>query len=966
MTQKNRSIQPRPRPKTPRPRNIDSGAQTPDAGTLSEILRGGRPFSAGGQAPDFAAICRILFGASCRPITCPFAPIKTGRLILTAPCRIVLAPVPILVFDAEIAEIAPIAADNTGFTLCEDVFSDRLNDDIWREIEQTIDRALSLQTASKSAFSSAGALAVIRCADGCCRPWRIAWATRGEDAPCRLFVLEPGRNKNTTYAARQLLAMAQKNAKKPDIRNIEAAFSPDRLRRDCLSQIADWISVNAPQAACADARCAQNGGLLQICIKSAFLCLLRASRPHAAGDVSAPNSRLPFAQSVERIWRILFPDAETNAPFGDLAAPVFGKSFARRRNKALACFETRFGAYLDGDCDAHPSAFPPKKAAPENADAAECALFSVFSQYGITPRENSQRHVFLSLTPEILSAIFEHSLDAPLKSIASGNRKANESTGSFYTPPEIAELMTDCALRAHLRRILPDIGAAQIDALLCDDAAGSPDSLSEAQRAALRHAISNIKCFDPACGCGAFAVQILRKLAAVSCRLNPPGAMPADLCLRIAQNAVYAADIQYAPLAVTKLRIILYLLSALPMHEPIPASSAALHLHCADALGAPIGEAAGFPHKFDIILCNPPYGIRLSLGQRKEYREKFGILPAKFDIYLPFFELAFHRARSAICFVTPDKWLSNNYAEQFRKTRAMPHLTALIHIGKSVFANARVDALIALFSVETSDRLTVVALRPASNREAPRIIDKSAITAPYRLDGFLLPKQDGGDMFANQPHTLGDYIKARYALLSMQTAYALKADIASVRNPDPGKLLKMINTGTIGKFAARWAQKKMRYLKDAYAFPCIPRQTLLEKLGHAQYNDCIAPKIIVKGLNRLDAAIDIAGEYCPAVATICICADDLRILKIVAAILNAPQTFDYLKSIAFSSSWNGALRFTPQMLRSIPAPELRDSEICDKIAQTVDRILQSGNPDQTARFQNELNALVGLFYSQSS
>lgn len=968
MTQKKHSIHARPRPKSPRRGNIDSGAKTPDARTLSELLRGGKSFSAGnpsdgGQAPDFAAICRIVFGSSCRPISSPFAAIKTRRLVLTSPCRIDLSPAPIPVFDAEIAEIAPNAADNAYAARNGDVFSDEPNDDIWREIEQTIDRALSLQTPRESEFSAARALAVIRCAGGCGRPWRIAWATRGENEPCRLFVFEFGRSKNATYAERQMLELAQKNAKKPDVRNIDAAFSPDRLRRDCLSQIADWISDCAPQASCGDARCAQSDFLQQICIKSAFLCLLRASRHHDAGDVSAPSRRLPFAQTVERIWRILFPDADTDAPFGELAAPVFGKSFDRRANKALACFEAMFGAYLDGDSAAQTSA-PPRNAAPENADAPERALFSIFSQYGITPRENSKRRVFLSLTPEILSAIFEQSLAGNLKNGDSGDRKANESTGSFYTPPEIAELMTDCALRAHLRRILPDLGDAQIGDILCDDAAGLPDSLSETLRAAVRDAIANIKCFDPACGCGAFAVQILRKLAAVSRRLNPDGAMPFDLRLRIAQNAVYAADIQYAPLAVTKLRIILHLLSAIPKHEPIPEASAAFHLHCADALGAPLSEDAGFPDKFDVILCNPPYGIRLSPEKRKEYRKKFCILPAKFDIYLPFFELAFSRARSAICFVTPDKWLSNNYAEKFRETRAMPHLTTLIHIGKSVFFNARVDALIAIFSVDPSDRLTVVAGLSASNRAAPRIIGKSAITAPYRLDGFLLPKRTDGDMFANLPHTLGDYIKARYAMLSMQTAYALKSGIATVRNPDPEKLLKMINTGTIGKFASRWGQKNMRYLKDAYAFPCIPRQTLLEKLGAAQYNDCIAPKIIVKGLNRLDAAIDIAGEYCPAVATIYICAGDLRTLKIVAAILNAPQTFDYLKSVAFSSSWNGALRFTPQMLTGIPAPDLCESEICDKIAQTVDRILQSADPAQTAQIQKELNALVALLYSQ--
>jgi hypothetical protein len=73
---------------------------------------------------------------------------------------------------------------------------------------------------------------------------------------------------------------------------------------------------------------------------------------------------------------------------------------------------------------------------------------------------------------------------------------------------------------------------------------------------------------------------------------------------------------------------------------------------------------------FDIIVGNPPY-IRydnLSLRMRKFYRHSFKLFRNRSDIYIAFFDRAFGllSKRGVVCFITPDRWLRNQYGESLR------------------------------------------------------------------------------------------------------------------------------------------------------------------------------------------------------------------------------------------------------------------------------------------------------------
>ena len=185
-------------------------------------------------------------------------------------------------------------------------------------------------------------------------------------------------------------------------------------------------------------------------------------------------------------------------------------------------------------------------------------LIHILDSYKFTVTENTPIEEEVALDPELLGRVFENLLAAYNPETGATARK---QTGSFYTPREIVDYMTDESLIAYLKGELiayhesqsalsmttppapMNLGGqtepvqTQLDAhgvTLSDDQKnrieddlrelisykGKPRRFSMGEIKSLIRTIDGLKILDPACGSGAFPMGVLQKLVFLLGRLD--------------------------------------------------------------------------------------------------------------------------------------------------------------------------------------------------------------------------------------------------------------------------------------------------------------------------------------------------------------------------------------------------------------------------------------------------------------
>jgi adenine-specific DNA-methyltransferase len=142
-------------------------------------------------------------------------------------------------------------------------------------------------------------------------------------------------------------------------------------------------------------------------------------------------------------------------------------------------------------------------------------LLAFFERYHFTIEENTPLDVQVAIEPEMLGQIFENLL-AEIN--PETGETARKSTGSYYTPREIVAYMVDESLIAYFMAKLPDLAENNLRALFSYEMEGSPFAVQDADR--ILQAIDSIKILDPACGSGAFPMEMLQKLTLLLSRLD--------------------------------------------------------------------------------------------------------------------------------------------------------------------------------------------------------------------------------------------------------------------------------------------------------------------------------------------------------------------------------------------------------------------------------------------------------------
>jgi hypothetical protein len=200
------------------------------------------------------------------------------------------------------------------------------------------------------------------------------------------------------------------------------------------------------------------------------------------------------------------------------------------------------------------------------------SLLNAIRSLAFTVEGNTRRAVdYKNLGPEELGSVYESLLelhpifntDAGTFELTSASGHERKTTGSYYTPTSLIQVLLDSALDPVIQQAVKNAGPS-----------------IESQQSALL----NLKVCDPACGSGHFLIAAAHRIARRLAQIQASGDEPSPTALRSALRAViahciYGVDVN--PMAVELCKVNLWLESIEPGK---PLSFLDAHIQCGDSL----------------------------------------------------------------------------------------------------------------------------------------------------------------------------------------------------------------------------------------------------------------------------------------------------------------------------------------------------------------------------------------------
>jgi len=375
---------------------------------------------------------------------------------------------------------------------------------------------------------------------------------------------------------------------------------------------------------------------------------------------------------------------------------------------------------------------------------------------------------------------------------------------------------------------------------------------------------------------------------------------------------------------------------------------------------------------FDVVIANPPYidsenMTKTAAELRHIVQASYTMTKGNWDIYIAFYERALSLLGrfGVLSFITPDKWISKPFGSELRK-RALYQMLSILKAGRSVFENVNVDAIVSVFTKQTSTDIRIAEFQNGSV-VVKREVSKDLLRPPYALDWLFSDFAEILSRIESNTKVLSDMAECENACATSD-AYKLQEFIEEEpHRGSHGQYLRIINTGTIGRFRSKWGLRPMVYLGDRYERPVVRRDTFLREFPNSYGKKSVKPKLIVKGLNLLDACLDEHGTVIPGKTTLMITAGNDADLRVILGIINSVVPFFYLKEKYPASSYNQGTTFTKEMINDLPFPTL-DSKDRNRLLSIVEKILEQKerSPEaNTDRFEGELDDLVCSLYGLS-
>ena len=336
--------------------------------------------------------------------------------------------------------------------------------------------------------------------------------------------------------------------------------------------------------------------------------------------------------------------------------------------------------------------------------------------------------------------------------------------------------------------------------------------------------------------------------------------------------------------------------------------------------------------------------VKNHLEYLREYLAKnYKLTRGNWDIYIAFFEKGFNtlNENGILTFISPDKWISKPFGTELRKQKFIT-MYSLLNAGRKIFESAKVDSIVSIFhNKKTTGKLKVYKIIEEKITFL-RDFDKKSLKPPYTLDGTFSPH-------LNLISKLDKYVSASETLncenaCATSDAYKLSPLLQELDESFNENYLKIINTGTIGKWLSKWGKKEMTYLGKKYLRPVVKKDQFFNEFPNSYSRKSIKPKLVLKGLNLLDVCLDELGEIIPGKSTLLITGFELNKLKLLMAYLNSPLPVFYLKEKYPASSYNQGTTFTKDMINNLPVPKI-SSNIEIEIINAVDKLIVLSSND---------------------
>ena len=372
---------------------------------------------------------------------------------------------------------------------------------------------------------------------------------------------------------------------------------------------------------------------------------------------------------------------------------------------------------------------------------------------------------------------------------------------------------------------------------------------------------------------------------------------------------------------------------------------------------------------FDSVIANPPYLNSRSMSRenpelRRLIQASYSLTKGSWDIYIAFFERGFKllNRSGVLSFITPDKWISKPFGDEMR-IQTKEKIFSILKAGRDVFESVLVDAIVSMYVQRGEPSLRIYGYEGTEVR-LKRTIQKDSLKPPYTYDWLF---SDYGELLAKLESNRGRLSECSVCenACAVDDAYRLREYVEEAPgNTRPEGYLRIINTGTIGKYVSKWGQREMVYLGARYLHPIVNARRFHQAFPNSYGQKSVRKKLILKGLNLLDACLDPDGTVIPGIPTLLIASDDLETLKLLLALVNSAVAFFYIKEKYPSSSYNEGTTFTKEMLNDLPIPEMSPTDR-SKLVSAVDRILAAKRRDTEAdvtALEHEVNRLVYNLY----